>query len=900
VRQGIAKSAAKMSAEPPKNPDAGDAAQPATAAHVPEGATQAPSGPSSAEISPYPEINGFRLIQELARSPKGVIFKARRLVEQDVVAVKLFHRTSISDPTFVQHLVDNAENSFLLEHPGIVRSLGCNHSDGRLILIMEYAKGEPLSRALQRNVRFLPPRALNMALQAARALAYADQKRRYHVRLHPGDLIINDDEVRIVGVGLGERPEHPAWNVKDPHLFEPLIYAASESFPSKAHSPTDAARRAADLYSLGAILYHMLTGSPPFRATDEESLLKEREALLPGIVRWPRGTERNLPSRAVMLTERLLHPQITQRGDYESLIPALEEAMREAEGRPLPPAKPVAPPPPPPLAPAEIPKRAANPNESGTPKAAFPAVQDNPVVPVSGQWGGPLPRAYEERRNERLNTALLLCATVVVFACAIVLAAKMAFQAFSGKTENTAQQPAPAVSTPQTAPAAPNQPANPAVAPVPSGREEAVERSLAAIRKMLQTGEAKYSRSTLKVLEEKLQGLDPNSEVFLKVKLLIKEVEEKIAEGGEDPNKRTPPAQPAGTDAEDAVFQKIVARARELAAQQKFGRAIKELGDLPASLKLAPYPQRAQDEIASLEKDARAAYATLSMEANKAEGENDFAKARNLYQTAMVFEIPALSEEADKRIKALSAAEERANQTRVDQAAKKKREKELSDFALVARDASQQAVDFNWDAGKAALENLAKTATDPEVKTLIAEQTKYLQDEKWFFARCRQRLKETIERSPQHASPLQVHNAKDKDKPGMDITDFDEKGLTFTVTQGPGKGSTIREWKTIPPAQPLEMAKLLMDQAVAQEQLALALLSFERFLKASFDLKKNDPNANVDAIKAFIQDMKQRYDAALTAALQADGGLRDKINQQRATMERLAELILTPPAPPAQ
>src|ERR1043165_5237392 len=86
-----------------------------------------------------PELKGFRILLELARSPKGVVYKARRLVEQDVVALKVF-RPSLCERKFVQELPANAEASFLLEHRHLVRTLGCVHDSGSLLLMTDYAQ----------------------------------------------------------------------------------------------------------------------------------------------------------------------------------------------------------------------------------------------------------------------------------------------------------------------------------------------------------------------------------------------------------------------------------------------------------------------------------------------------------------------------------------------------------------------------------------------------------------------------------------------------------------------------------------------------------------------------------------------------------------------------------------
>ena len=117
----------------------------------------------------FPEVKGLRVLHELGRSPKGVTYKARRLVEQDVVAAKIL-RPSRCEKRFISELPRRAETTFVLEHKGLVRSLGCVEEQGRLVLLTDFAPGEPLPRVLQQAKPMPPTRALLLALQCARAL----------------------------------------------------------------------------------------------------------------------------------------------------------------------------------------------------------------------------------------------------------------------------------------------------------------------------------------------------------------------------------------------------------------------------------------------------------------------------------------------------------------------------------------------------------------------------------------------------------------------------------------------------------------------------------------------------------------------------------------------------------
>lgn len=835
------------------------------------------------ELAAYPELDGFRLIQELGRSPKGIVYKARRLVEQDIVAVKVYREGAQLDPIFRTNLPRNAESTFLLEHPGIVRCLGCQEDHGRLLLVMENARGEPLSRALQRNVRFLPPRALSIAIQCADALHYAYQRHRFHGRLHPGDVILGDEEVRILNIGLGERPEHTVWDARDPHLFEPLVYTASEAMPSKGLPEAEEFRRAMDLYSLGALLYHMLTGSPPFRGTDEGALLQERQSIQPSVVRWPRGAEKTLPQRSVAIVERLLSPEAGHRGVYEALLAGLDEALREAEGRPMAAPQSVSAPPPP-LAPAEI----EPPPDPQPPANAVHAPAPIPVQNFAAPRRNGVHRfqpQQEERRGERISTALLIGATGIVFASAMALAAKVFL--FTPAAPAAGQNP--------TAVAPVNPGATPenksALTQMEAEQDAEAARQLENFKSLRERGIAKNNTASLGILDNIMRKTKSDSPTRMEAELIKGEIEAAIAQAGGKVGGATA-QNPGPTDAEEKVFQDLLTNAREMVSQQRFGAAIKSLKDLPTALKMAPYPEKAANEAANIEQQAKARFAELSQDADKAVAEGNFARARDIYQGIQArFEIPSLSDSASARAKAVTEAEDKAVQNKAAQEAQKAKASETTAFATQAKAAAEKAANFNYAAAKDELDKFAQKATDADLRKVAADYTKLIQDEAWLFNRCRARLKDAIDRDPKHGSPLAGYN--EKGELLFEIVDFDDKGITFVTHKGGAVGQRVREWSTISRTQHLETMKGVMDKDSSQEQLALAVMAFHRRIAAEFEARAliND-SAKLDKVKTQIRDLKKAFEDSLNLAVQSDGAARDRQAAEKALLEKLAELVL--------
>lgn len=854
-----------------------------------------PSAPEGAQRIPFPELAGFRLIQELARSPKGVVYKARRLVEQDVVAVKIFRDEAGRESGFRERLQQSAEASFLLEHPALVRCLGCIEDDGRLLLVQEYVAGEPLSRALQRNVRFRPARALQVAEQLASALAYADQKHRHHGRLHPGDVLVRDGEARVLGIGLGELPEHAPWNVKDPHLFQPLIYCATECLPPRGYPADEAGRRAADLFALGGLLYHMLTGTPPFRGSDAESIVQERATIAPAAVRWPRGTERSLPVRAVHLVQRLLAADPAERGDFDMTLATLEAAIHEAEGRPAPVHAAAAPPP---LPPAELPPRLRAP-------ASDAAAQSAPEAPAAGAYGAvPAPpqhpaRYSPPRTREQATSAMLIGAVVLVFGIAIGLAIKTFFMTPEGGNRKAETPPAAATPvTPETPSAAP------LVAPAQVSAEEAkTAKTLGLIEEMLRSGDAKHDTTTLRLVDDLVRRTDEASVTGVRARLLKARIEEEIARGGAAPAPAAVPVPAAPTDAEEQVFAEHLARAQAKAAEQRFGEAIALAKELPAALKMAPYPEKAAEAAQKFEQQAKAAFADILLASDQALQAGDFAKARGLFQGVQArFGVPELVAAAGQRLQRVQEHEEAARGAQTQKLAEEKRQQEARTFAkLISGGLAEKASKFRYTEALEELQKFADAAQDPETKQLSGRYLQLIKDEQWLFNTARQRLKDQIERDPKHASPLQAFS-KDK-KPMYDIIDFNYRGITIRALAGAGEGERIKPWEELDPRQPVVMIQLLMEKSSAQEQLAYGSLNFHRALLAEGMAKAAPPAAEGEgdaprfqpqALLTIAQSLRDAVEQALDAAARNDAAAKDRCAELRDTMKKVAEAYKAP------
>jgi eukaryotic-like serine/threonine-protein kinase len=199
----------------------------------------------------------YRLDERLASGGMGLIWRATDLVLRRTVAVKTMLPRFDDDPNFARRFESEARIMAALHHPGLVEvyDYGVN-DDGRVYLVMQCVDGEPLSRRLETGPLGVDE-TLWILSQTARALDAAHRHGIVHRDVKPANLLIEPDAtVRLVDFGIARGPTSTATTAH--RVVGTALYMA----PEQAMARTVTA--ATDVYALGAVAYHCLTGSPPF------------------------------------------------------------------------------------------------------------------------------------------------------------------------------------------------------------------------------------------------------------------------------------------------------------------------------------------------------------------------------------------------------------------------------------------------------------------------------------------------------------------------------------------------------------------------------------------------------------------------------------------------------------
>lgn len=222
----------------------------------------------------------YEILSEISRGAMGVVVRARQLSLNRVVAVKLMLDSTLASPDMVQRFQTEAEATARLDHPHIVRIYEVGEHQGRHFLSMELVEGGTLADRLAS-----PSPEARMALvstisKVARAVHHAHQRGILHRDLKPANILMDAaGEPRVTDFGLAKLAEMKGSELATHAgsvLGTPAYMAPEQAEGRSAHLTT-----ATDVYGLGAVLFHCLTGHPPFRAGSVLETLKlvmEREA----------------------------------------------------------------------------------------------------------------------------------------------------------------------------------------------------------------------------------------------------------------------------------------------------------------------------------------------------------------------------------------------------------------------------------------------------------------------------------------------------------------------------------------------------------------------------------------------------------------------------------------------
>ena len=216
-------------------------------------------------------LDHYRLDATVARSGMSTLYKATDLRDGRQVAIKVPHAEMEADPVLVERFRREQEIGQELDHPGVVKTFD-GEERSRLYMVVEWVDGRLLRSILNQERKLPIERAVNFALQICDALDTMHKHGVVHRDLKPENIMV-DDEDRIKLIDFGIAMKEDARRITFVDMSATL---GTPDYISPEQVKGQRGDQRSDIYSLGVMLYEMLTGEPPFSGPNPLAVMNER------------------------------------------------------------------------------------------------------------------------------------------------------------------------------------------------------------------------------------------------------------------------------------------------------------------------------------------------------------------------------------------------------------------------------------------------------------------------------------------------------------------------------------------------------------------------------------------------------------------------------------------------
>ena len=226
------------------------------------------------------QIPGYKILGKLGAGAMAIVYKAQQLSLNRTVAIKVLPKRFSGNPEYVERFFKEGQAAGKLNHNNIVQAVDVGEAGGYHYFIMEYVEGKTLHDDLATGKIFKENEALDIIIQVAHALQHAHSCGLIHRDVKPKNIMINTaGVVKLADMGLArETADIEAAQSEAGKAYGTPYYISPEQIRGKI----DIDGRA-DIYGLGATLYHMVTGRVPFMADDPAEVMRKhlRDELIP-------------------------------------------------------------------------------------------------------------------------------------------------------------------------------------------------------------------------------------------------------------------------------------------------------------------------------------------------------------------------------------------------------------------------------------------------------------------------------------------------------------------------------------------------------------------------------------------------------------------------------------------
>ncbi|HXG61813.1 MAG TPA: SUMF1/EgtB/PvdO family nonheme iron enzyme [Planctomycetota bacterium] len=232
----------------------------------------------------------------LGRGGMGAVYRGRQVSLDRPAAVKVLKQELTANPDFVKRFHREAALLARLTDPHVVQVFGAGEGDGCHFYAMEYVEGEDLGSRLKRGQKFSVDEILQVALNVGKALQAAWRHRIVHRDIKPSNILVTrDGQIKVMDFGLAKNP--------DTDLTQSEVIMGTAKYMSPEQAQGEAVDVRSDLYSLGAVLYELATGRPPFSGESPTAVMYQHVHRAP---RPPSEINPSIPPRLEALILKLL------------------------------------------------------------------------------------------------------------------------------------------------------------------------------------------------------------------------------------------------------------------------------------------------------------------------------------------------------------------------------------------------------------------------------------------------------------------------------------------------------------------------------------------------------------------------------------------------------------------
>ena len=276
---------------------------------------------SSSKLPPGTQLGGFEIIEEIGRGGMGIVYKAKQLNLERLVALKVLADDLASDEEFVSNFFKEARAAASLNHPNIVQVYDAGiSSEGIYYFAMELILGETVEEYLDNNIKFDTEEAIKISIKVAKALDYAWRaKQLTHGDIKPDNIILDSDScAKLADLGLAKCMHD---DFTEGHIMATPLYAPPEIIKGEY----DKIGSQSDMYSFGITLFQMIAGATPFPNDSPDAVIQMQLNQIPtSLINYNQRLHPNLVELVQKLLAKAPEDRPKDWNEVCSILEALE------------------------------------------------------------------------------------------------------------------------------------------------------------------------------------------------------------------------------------------------------------------------------------------------------------------------------------------------------------------------------------------------------------------------------------------------------------------------------------------------------------------------------------------------------------------------------------------------